>query len=164
MGDYNNDGHEDLFITYWGQNVLYRNNGNGTFTDVTKEAGLLQRRYSLGVRVHLRRLQSRRASGSVRSQLSGVRRSHIPKPGDNGNCTYTGAPVFCGPRGLKAPAHQFLYRNNGDGTFTDVSVASGIARAKGSYAMTARRRRFRQRWLAGHFCRLRFHAQPLFPQ
>jgi hypothetical protein len=41
VGDYNNDGYEDLFITYWGQNVLYRNNGNGTFTDVTKEAGLL---------------------------------------------------------------------------------------------------------------------------
>ena len=40
VGDYNNDGNEDLFITYWGQNVLYRNNGNGTFTDVTKEAGL----------------------------------------------------------------------------------------------------------------------------
>ena len=42
VGDYNNDGNEDLFITYWGQNVLYRNNGDGTFTDVTKEAGLLQ--------------------------------------------------------------------------------------------------------------------------
>jgi enediyne biosynthesis protein E4 len=41
VGDYNNDGFEDLFITYWGQNVLYRNNGDGTFTDVTKSAGLL---------------------------------------------------------------------------------------------------------------------------
>src|SRR5437899_2598280 len=41
VGDYNNNGSEDLFITYWGQNVLYRNNGDGTFTDVTKEAGLL---------------------------------------------------------------------------------------------------------------------------
>ena len=41
VGDYNNDGYEDLFITYWGQNVLYRNNGNGTFSDVTKEAGLV---------------------------------------------------------------------------------------------------------------------------
>ena len=40
VGDYNNDGFEDLFVTYWGQNVLYRNNGNGTFTDVTREAGL----------------------------------------------------------------------------------------------------------------------------
>ena len=42
VGDYNNDGFDDLFVTYWGQNVLYRNNGDGTFTDVTKEAGLLQ--------------------------------------------------------------------------------------------------------------------------
>jgi hypothetical protein len=40
VGDYNNDGNEDLFVTYFGQNVLYRNNGDGTFTDVTRQAGL----------------------------------------------------------------------------------------------------------------------------
>ena len=42
VGDFNNDGFDDLFLTYWGRNVLYRNNGDGTFTDITEDAGLLQ--------------------------------------------------------------------------------------------------------------------------
>ena len=57
VGDYNNDGFEDLFVTYWGQNVLYRNNGDGTFTDVTREPGCCTRA-PLGIRVHLHRLRS----------------------------------------------------------------------------------------------------------
>ncbi len=56
VGDYNNDGFEDLFITYWGRNVLYRNNGDGTFTDVTKEAGLLNAHTSLWFRLYFRGL------------------------------------------------------------------------------------------------------------
>src|SRR6185312_14650040 len=62
--------------------------------------------------------------------------AHTPRPGENGNCMYGGAPVMCGPRGLK-PSRNYLYHNNGDGTFTDVSEVSGIAQAKGSFAMTA---------------------------
>ena len=56
VGDYDNDGHDDLFVTYYGQNVLYRNNGNGTFTDVTEKAGLLQggTENSLELGLHLR--------------------------------------------------------------------------------------------------------------
>ena len=73
VGDYNNDGFDDLFITYCGQNVLYRNNGDGTFTDVTKEAGLLAQQGPLGLRLHLRRLRSRRPPGPVRRQLPRVR-------------------------------------------------------------------------------------------
>ena len=66
VGDYNNDGFDDLFITYWGQNVLYRNNGDGTFTDVTEEAGLLQTGTAVGLRLHFRRLRPRRPARSVR--------------------------------------------------------------------------------------------------
>ena len=53
VGDYNNDGFEDLFVTYWGQNVLYRNNGDGTFTDVTRAAGLADSAHRWGTRMHL---------------------------------------------------------------------------------------------------------------
>lgn len=137
VGDYNNDGHEDLFITYWGHNALYRNNGNGTFTDVTKSAGLWQsgRHWGSGCTFvdynrdgHLDLFVANYVDFDM---------THTPKPGSNGNCIFADKPVFCGPRGLRPPAHQFLYRNNGDGTFTDVSTASGIASAKGSFAMTA---------------------------
>ena len=69
VGDYDNDGHDDLFITYYGQNVLYRNNGNGTFTDVTAKAGLLRGRGALRVRLHLGRLRPRRAPGPLRRLL-----------------------------------------------------------------------------------------------
>ena len=61
----------------------------------------------------------------------------VPKPGENTDvCTWKGVPVICGPRGLP-PGSGSLYRNNGDGTFTDVSTASGVAKAQGSYLMTA---------------------------
>jgi len=137
VGDYNNDGREDLFITYWGQNALYRNNGDGTFTDVTKQAGLLQEGthwgsgctfidYNLDGHLDL----------FVANYLE-FDMAHTPKAGVNGNCALGGFPVSCGPRGLKPASQQFLYRNNGTGTFTDVSEGSGIARAKGSFAMTA---------------------------
>ena len=70
VGDYNNDGFDDIFCTYFGQNRLYRNNGNGTFTDVTKQAGLLQSGpAAMGRRMRLRRLQPRRPSRSFRLQL-----------------------------------------------------------------------------------------------
>ena len=136
VGDYNNDGHEDLFVTYWGQNVLYRNNGNGTFTDVTKESGLLNEKM---------------AWGSGCTWIDYDRNGHLdlfvanyvdfdlgrtPKPGMSPNCNWKGIQVMCGPRGLAAGKHK-LYRNDGDGTFTDVTSSSGIGKASGSYAMTS---------------------------
>ena len=136
VGDYNNDGFDDLFVTCWGQNVLYRNNGDGTFKDVTKEAGLLHTgtRWGSGCTFvdynrdgHLDLFVANYLEFSF---------ENVPKPGSNVNCTSKGIPVMCGPRGLP-PGIGALYRNNGDGTFTDVSAASGIATAKGSYMMTA---------------------------
>jgi hypothetical protein len=136
IGDYNNDGNDDLFVTYWGQNVLYRNNGNGTFTDVTEESGLLQKekRWGSGCTFidynrdgHLDLFVSNYLDFDFQS---------TPKPGQNSNCNWKGVPVNCGPRGLP-PGVPALYRNNGKGVFTDVSVASGVSKAKGSYGMTA---------------------------
>jgi enediyne biosynthesis protein E4 len=137
IGDYNNNGNEDVFITYRGQNVLYRNNGNGTFTDVTKEAGLLTNkdRWNSGC-TWIDYDRDGKLDLFVANYLE-FDKDHTPKPGDTGNCLYLNTPVMCGPRGLKPAAGQYLYRNNGDGTFTDVSESSGIAKAKGSFAMTA---------------------------
>ncbi len=135
IGDYNNDGHDDLFITYWGQNVLYRNNGDGTFTDVTKQAGLLHpaRRWGSGC-TFVDTNRNGHLDLFVGTYLD-FDPEKIPKPGENVNCTWKGIPVNCGPRGLP-PGRCYLYRNNGDGTFTDVSEPSGIAAARGNYCMT----------------------------
>jgi len=135
VGDYNNDGFDDLFITYYGQNVLYHNNGDGTFTDVTERAGLLQpgTRYGSGCSwVDYDR--DGRLDLFVANYLN-TTLEKLPKPGENPDCTWKGVPVNCGPRGLPAGFVQ-LFHNNGDGTFTDVSKRSGVAAASGSYPMT----------------------------
>jgi len=135
VGDYNNDGFEDMFCTYFGQNILYRNNGDGTFTDVTKAAGLLndQPRWGAGCSFldynrdgHLDLFVSNYVRFSI---------EHAPVPGENTNCNWKGIPVECGPRGLPTGRHS-LYRNNGDGTFSDVSQLAGIARPTQCYGMT----------------------------
>ncbi len=135
VGDYNNDGFEDLFVTYWGQNILYRNNGDGTFTDVTKEAGLLDARRRWGAGCTFVDYNRDGYLDLFVSNYLEFDFAKVPKPGGNINCTWKGIPVNCGPRGLPPGTHS-LYRNNGDGTFTDVSVASGVARATGTYGMT----------------------------
>lgn len=137
VGDYNNDGFEDLFITYWGENVLYRNNGDGTFTDVTKEAGLAYsgpKKWGAGC-TFIDYNRDGRLDLFVTHYLN-LDLSKLPKPGEGGNCMWKGVPVNCGPRGLPA-ALPALYRNNGDGTFTDVSKESGMLKLGGSYEMTA---------------------------
>ena len=135
IGDYNNDGFEDIFCTYFGQNRLYRNNGDGTFTDVTKDAGLLNEQPRWGAGCSF--LDYNR-DGHLDLFVSNYIRfsfEHAPVPGENVNCNWKGIPVECGPRGLPTGRHA-LYRNNGDGTFTDVSQQSGIAKATESYGMT----------------------------
>ncbi|HEY2466450.1 MAG TPA: CRTAC1 family protein [Terracidiphilus sp.] len=137
VGDYNNDGWEDLFVTYYGQNRLYRNNGDRTFTNVTAETGLLhpKTRYSTGC-TFLDYNRDGHLDLFVSNYLE-IDLATAPKPSlEVPNCNYAGVATFCGPRGLPQ-AHQYLYRNNGDGTFTDVSEDSGIAALQGSYCLTA---------------------------
>ena len=136
VGDYNNDGFDDLFITYWGQNILYRNNGDGTFADVTRAAGLPDSsgRWSTGC-TFLDYNRDGHLDLFVASYLDfDLQKS--PKPGQNANCRWMETPVTCGPRGFPYGQHS-LYRNKGDGTFTDVSAASGIAASRNSYGLTA---------------------------
>lgn len=140
IGDYNNDGCMDLFVTYWGQNVLYRNDCDGTFTDVTQAAGLVETpepkipRWGAGATF----LDYDR-DGFLDLYVSNYidfDLKNTPKPGENPNCNWKGVPVSCGPRGLKT-ARNWLYHNRGDGTFEDVSAKAGIARYDKSFGMTA---------------------------
>ncbi|HTQ55030.1 MAG TPA: CRTAC1 family protein [Bryobacteraceae bacterium] len=137
VGDYDNDGFDDLFITYWGQNVLYHNNGDGTFSDVTSQSGLLEpggARWGSGC-TFVDYDRDGRLDLLVAHYLK-FDIAHTPKPGENSNCNWKGVPVNCGPRGLP-PGWLTLYHNHGDGTFTDVTEKSGVGRIKGGYAMTA---------------------------
>ena len=136
VGDFDNDGFDDLFVTCYGHNVLYRNNGNGTFTDVTAKAGLHHTdvRYGSGC-TWVDYDRDGRLDLFVATYLN-TTLEKLPKPGENADCRWKGVPVNCGPRGLPTGSVR-LYHNNGDGTFTDVSRESGVAAAAGSYPMTA---------------------------
>ena len=136
VGDYDNDGFDDLFITGYGHNVLYRNNGDGTFADVTEKAGLRQEAVRFGSGCTWVDYDRDGHLDLFVATYLDTTLEQLPKPGENPDCRWKGVPVNCGPRGLPTGFVQ-LFRNNGDGTFTDVSRASGVAAASGSYPMTA---------------------------
>ena len=134
-GDYDNDGYEDLFVTYYGHSVLYHNEGNGTFKDVTEAAGLKSDavRWDTGCSFFDYDLD-----GKLDLAVTGYvefDRDKIPEPGSGGYCQWKGMPVMCGPRGLPA-GRSFLFHNDGHGKFSDVSMASGIGKPTGCYGFT----------------------------
>jgi hypothetical protein len=134
VGDYDNDGFDDLFVTYWGHSVLYHNNGDGTFSDVSERAGVAgpEGRWGAGC-CFLDYDRDGHLDLFVSSYVN-FDPLKAPRPGEAAYCRYNEIPVPCGPMGF-AGGTNALYRNRGDGTFADVSEASGIARPRGPSSM-----------------------------
>jgi hypothetical protein len=134
VGDYDNDGWEDLYVTYYGKNRLFHNQ-NGVFTEAAEKAGVAG---------------SGKAWGTGCAWVDYDRDGHLdlmianyvdfdlataPAPGERPSCMWKGVPVMCGPRGL-ASAKNILYHNRGDGTFEDVTPKAHIDRTDGHYAFS----------------------------
>ncbi|HAK93707.1 MAG TPA: hypothetical protein DCM87_01540 [Planctomycetes bacterium] len=124
VADYDGDGHKDIFLDNFGPNILLRNNGNGTFTDVTARAGV-------GLGPHL-------GAGACFLDMDGDGRldlyaaRYVEFTYENHRIVrFNGHPAYVGPMDYR-PTSDNLYRNNGDGTFADVSAERGIASAKGT--------------------------------
>jgi len=133
IGDYDNDGWEDLFVTYFGKNVLYHNNGDGTFTDVSQKSGVAGngKRWNTGC-AFVDYDRDGKLDLFVANYID-MDLATAPVP-ESGPCLYKSIMVACGPPGLQG-GKNILYHNNGDGTFSDVSEASGILGANGTYGL-----------------------------
>ena len=133
IGDYDNDGYEDLFVTYFGKNVLYHNNGDGTFSDVSEKSGVAGsgKRWNTGC-AFVDYDRDGKLDLFVANYID-LDLATAPVP-ESGPCLYKAVMVACGPPGL-AGGKNILYHNNGDGTFTDVSADSGILKANGTYGL-----------------------------
>ena len=138
VGDYDNDGWPDLAVTNYGKNRLYHNNHDGTFTDVAEKAGITLGNWSSGVA-----WGDYDGDGRLDLFISGYihfDRDHLPISGDKvvgyAQCKFRGAVTMCGPRGLQGESDH-LFHNNGDGTFTDVSVKAGVSDPNKYYGFTS---------------------------
>jgi enediyne biosynthesis protein E4 len=132
VGDYNNDGFEDLYVTCLGPDHLFKNNGNGSFTDVTDKAGVNDPRWSTGAS-----FVDYDHDGDLDLFVANYVDfdiNNLPEFGKGRTCQYKSIPVQCGPRGLRG-AGDTLYRNEGNGTFTDVSKEAGVMDDNGFYGL-----------------------------
>jgi len=136
VGDYDNDGFDDLFCCFWGHNILFHNNGDGTFTDATKKAGVYNEEIRWGAGCTF--LDYNRDGHLDLFVCNYIKLDPEKNPDPNGpaQCQWKGIPVMCGPRGLTGDTNV-LYKNNGDGTFTDVSEKAGILKPGPRYSITA---------------------------
>lgn len=132
VGDYDNDGDPDIYVLGLNGNILYRNNGDGTFGDVSERSGLHGGRWSTSAA-----FTDYDRDGDLDIYVANnievdIHRSPLVFRGPD--CDYRGVRVMCGPRGLQG-APDTLYRNNGDGTFTDVTVSAGVFERQPCYGL-----------------------------
>jgi enediyne biosynthesis protein E4 len=135
VGDYDNDGYEDLYVTYYGKNVLYHNNGDGTFSDVSAKAGVDGTGKAWGSGCAFVDYDRDGKLDLMVATYVDFDVSSAPKPGERADCLWKGVPVMCGPRGLPWNSN-ILYHNRGDGTFEDVTKKAHIDKTNGHYGLS----------------------------
>ncbi|OLD14790.1 MAG: RNA-binding protein [Acidobacteriales bacterium 13_1_40CM_3_55_5] len=133
IGDYDNDGFDDLFVTYYGKNVLYHNNGDGTFTDVSEKAGVAGKKTRWGTGCAFVDYDRDGHLDLFVANYIDLDLATAPVP-ESGPCLYKAVMVACGPPGLTG-GKNILYHNNGNGTFTDVSESAGILQVNGTFGL-----------------------------
>jgi len=134
-GDYDNDGFDDLYITYYGKNRLYHNEGNGTFKENAEAAGVSGTGKQWGTGCAFVDYDRDGLLDLVVSNYVDFDLASTPAPGQGTSCVWKGVPVMCGPRGLKS-APNSLYHNLGHGKFEDVSRKAGIEKTTGHYSFS----------------------------
>ena len=136
VGDYDNDGWDDLFGAFWGHNILFHNNGDGTFTDVTRKAGLYNEEIRWGAGCTFLDYDRDGHLDLFLCNYIKIDPAQTPGPQPPSQCQWKGIPVMCGPRGLTGDTNV-LFHNNGDGTFKDVSAKAGILKPGPRYSISA---------------------------
>jgi enediyne biosynthesis protein E4 len=134
VGDYDNDGWPDLYVTYYGKNRLYHND-HGVFTEVAEKAGVAGSGKAWGTGCAFVDYNRDGRLDLMVANYVDFNLSTIPTPGEGNSCVWKGVPVMCGPRGLPG-AKNILYQNRGDGTFADVTANAHIDRTAGHYAFS----------------------------
>ena len=134
VGDYDNDGWEDLYVTYYGKNRLYHND-HGVFTDVAEKAGVAGSGKAWGTGCAFVDYNRDGHLDLLVANYVDFNLSTTPTPGEGSSCVWKGVPVMCGPRGLRG-AKNILYENRGDGTFADVTIRAHIDQTGGHYAFS----------------------------
>jgi hypothetical protein len=134
VGDYDNDGWEDLYVTYYGKNRLYHNN-HGVFTEVGEKAGVAGTGKAWGTGCAFVDYNRDGHLDLMVANYVDFNISTTPTPGEGSSCVWKGVPVMCGPRGLPG-AKNILYQNRGDGTFMDVTAKAHIDQTSGHYAFS----------------------------
>ncbi len=134
VGDYDNDGWEDLYVTYYGKNRLYHND-HGVFTEVSEKAGVAGNGKGWGSGCAFVDYDRDGHLDLMVANYVDFDLSTAPTPGERPSCMWKGVPVMCGPRGLPG-AKNILYRNRGDGTFEDVTKKAHIDQTDGHYAFS----------------------------
>jgi hypothetical protein len=135
VGDYDNDGFEDLYVTYYGKNVLYHNNGDGTFSDVSEKAHVAGSGKAWGTGCAFVDYDRDGKLDLMVANYVDYDSATSLAPGERPSCMWKGVPVMCGPRGLPW-GKNILYHNRGDGTFEDVTTKAHIDQTNGHYGFS----------------------------